>query len=275
MGQLILCNRNLAKNAYRLENADLNLYSLEELSYYLLQNTYQLEPDFMNGDFCRWVQEELKEEELATELQRDIKENRGIGVFVQRILMHTGYADRDEIQRVLEVIQELEHKSEAEKGKLRADRLMKKQRYTAAITEYKKILEREDLSSNPVLEGNILHNIGTAYVGLFLFDQAAEYYGAAYGKNNNQESLKDELYCLKLSGQDERERQCAMENHLGQEILNVYAKEMKEIINSAWEDEVSEKIRRMERESIEEAYEEAARKQIEKWKTDYERYSGL
>ena len=50
---------------------------------------------------------------------------------------------------------------------------------------------------------------------------------------------------------------------------------MQEIINSAWEDEVSEKIRRMERESIEEAYEEAARKQIEKWKTDYERYSGL
>ncbi|MFR8426526.1 MAG: hypothetical protein ACLVCH_01780 [Roseburia inulinivorans] len=45
------------------------------------------------------------------------------------------------------------------------------------------------MQKNPVLEGNIRHNLGTACAGLFLFDEAAANFLNAYRLNQNRESL--------------------------------------------------------------------------------------
>ena len=47
----------------------------------------------------------------------------------------------------------------------------------------------EECKKNPVLEGNIRHNLGTACAGLFLFDEAAANFLNAYRLNQNRESL--------------------------------------------------------------------------------------
>lgn len=275
MGQLILCNKSIAKKPYYLEHAAINVYSLEELSYYIIHNAYLTEPDFNKEEFCNWLRFELKEEKLAEDLKKCLWEKRSFCDFVKRILCYTQYAEKDEIQNALKIIDDMESKNEAERKKLRADRLMQKRRYTAAISEYKQIIENEKDKMDAALMGNILHNIGTAYVGMFLFAQAAEFYQKAYEKNNNPESLKEELYCLKLSGQDEKERARAKENHLGRDTLDLYAKDMQMIINRAIQDETSEKIYEWRGETIGEVYEENAMKLINNWKNDYEGYSGL
>lgn len=45
------------------------------------------------------------------------------------------------------------------------------------------------MQKNPVLEGNIRHNLGTACAELFLFDEAAANFLNAYRLNQNRESL--------------------------------------------------------------------------------------
>lgn len=275
MGQLILCNKGIAKTPYYLDNAAINIYSLEELSYYIIHNAYLIEPDFMKEEFCNWLRFELKEEKLAAELKKCLWEKRSFCEFTKKILFYMQYAKEDEIQNALKIIDGMESKNEAERKKLRADRLMQRRRYMAAISEYKQIIEMQGNTMDAVLIGNVFHNIGTAYVGMFLFAQAAEFYQKAYEKNNNPESLKEELYCLKLSGQDKEERARANQNHLGQDILDIYAKEMQMIMNHAVQNQISEKIYRWQRETIEEVYEENAMKLINEWKNDYEGYSGL
>lgn len=42
MGELILCRQSIAANPYFIEDGALNVYSLEELSYYIAHNVYLL-----------------------------------------------------------------------------------------------------------------------------------------------------------------------------------------------------------------------------------------
>ena len=41
MGQLLFCSHALAKKPYDIESASLNIYSLEEMRYYLMQNLWR------------------------------------------------------------------------------------------------------------------------------------------------------------------------------------------------------------------------------------------
>ena len=55
MGELILCKRPIAAIPYYLEGASINVYSLEELSYFLYHHTYQIPQDFMSVELCHWI----------------------------------------------------------------------------------------------------------------------------------------------------------------------------------------------------------------------------
>ena len=104
--------------------------------------------------------------------------------------MYCGYYDKKEILEILQVIAEMEEKSDFECNKIRADRLLEKGKYYSSIYEYKRILDSPDLAGqNAVLEGNVWHNLGTAYARLFLFEAAAKCYEKAYALNEDQVSL--------------------------------------------------------------------------------------
>ena len=60
MGELFICNEPIAALPYYIEGISWNVYSLEELCYYLENNTYLLENDFMNEELCTWIGKELK-----------------------------------------------------------------------------------------------------------------------------------------------------------------------------------------------------------------------
>ena len=74
MGQLLFCSHALAKKPYDIESASLNIYSLEEMSYYLIHNAEFVEMDFVGRTFCDWVRTEIKEEGLACKLEEALEQ---------------------------------------------------------------------------------------------------------------------------------------------------------------------------------------------------------
>lgn len=50
MGELILCSHPIAAMPYYIDNISLNVYSLEELCYYIENHLYLIEADFMSGN---------------------------------------------------------------------------------------------------------------------------------------------------------------------------------------------------------------------------------
>ena len=47
MNTVILCNGNYAKTPYYIEEEEVNLYSVEELCYYIYKNAFLLQDDFL------------------------------------------------------------------------------------------------------------------------------------------------------------------------------------------------------------------------------------
>lgn len=64
-----------------------------------------------------------------------------------------------QIAQIAQQIAELEHKSEYECSKIRADRYVTNGRYAAAIAAYRTLLANQ-AAENPILVGNVWHNLG-------------------------------------------------------------------------------------------------------------------
>ncbi|MBQ7677145.1 MAG: hypothetical protein IJT32_02810 [Lachnospiraceae bacterium] len=199
MGEMILCKRQIAATPFYLDELSMNVYSLEELSYYIFHNVYLLNADFMSVDLCNWIGRELGMKELSDGLLELVKENVPLHIFVGRLLHSCGYLTLGEVKDTLAIISVFENKSEAECKKIRADRLMEKNRLVDAIYEYESLIDGDDNIGDTLL-GDIRHNLGSAYAKLFFFTEAAESFEQAYRKNHRRVSLRSMLIAYYMAG---------------------------------------------------------------------------
>ena len=189
MGELFICNEPIAALPYYIEGISWNVYSLEELCYYVEHNTYLLEKDFMNEELCTWIGKEVKNLKLAERLRDIMRMDGRLSEFVLVLLVECGYCPKETIREIVRVVCDMEEKSDFECNKVRADRLMEKEKYLSSIYEYKRLLDSNEAGEqSKELIGNIWHNLGTAYARLFLFQEAMNCYEKAYALNGNPES---------------------------------------------------------------------------------------
>lgn len=200
MGELILCKQSIAANPFFLEDTSLNVYSLEELSYYIYNNVYLLNSDFISIELCNWVGRELGYRQLQQQLLNAKNENAPLHVLVGMLLTQIGYLSKTEIRQVLETVASFENKSGVECRKMRADRLMEKDKIVDAIFEYERLLDDHPTTKMPrEFEGDIWHNLGSAYARLFFFDEASKCFEQAYIRNHKAVSMRMMLASLRCN----------------------------------------------------------------------------
>ncbi|MCF0131312.1 MAG: hypothetical protein HUJ71_06265 [Pseudobutyrivibrio sp.] len=198
MATLIYCKQQVATTPYFIEEVSLNVYSLEELSYYMLNNVYLLNNTFMSVELCNWIGRELKLNKLATELLDLIQNNAPLHIFAGKILSSSGYASKKEIKDLLSVIATFEYKSEAECKKIRGDRLMDKGRLVDAVLLYETLVSTDTAKTlSKETLGDVYHNLGCAYAKLFFFDVAMNCFDEAYKRNQKKNSLLCMLYAAR------------------------------------------------------------------------------
>lgn len=191
MGELLLCKEKPAKTPYYMEGIGWNIYTLEELCFYVEHNIYLLEHDFMTVELCLWIAEEIKNTKLAEKLYSVIQKRGLLYEFVFVLLTECAYSPKDVISQVTAVIREMEKKTDFEKNKMRADRLLEQEKYLSSIHEYRMLLAGDDIfKQSDEIVGSIWHNLGTAYVRMFLFAEGMHCYETAYQRNQNEISLK-------------------------------------------------------------------------------------
>lgn len=205
MGELILCKQSIAANPFFLEDTSLNVYSLEELSYYIYNNVYLLNSDFISVELCNWIGRELGYRQLQQQLLDSKKDNAPLHVLVGMILTQIGYLSKSEIRQVLQTISSFENKSGMECRKMRADRLMEKDKIVDAIFEYEHLLDQHSGGKMPrEFEGDIWHNLGSAYARLFFFDEASQCFEQAYMRNHKAASMRLMLASLRCNRNQEQ-----------------------------------------------------------------------
>lgn len=268
MGDLLLCSGPIAALPYYVEGIAMNVYSIEELGYYIANNTYLLEKNFMNAELCTWIASEVNNQELSDTLKEIMERNGSLSEFVFAILKESGYCSNQEMIDIIQILKEMDEKSDFERNKIRADRFMEKEKYLKSIYEYKQLLamDREDVS--PALKGDIWHNLGFAYAKMFLFHEAAKCFEKAYRFNENPESMKEHFFAVYCMNDTERFdgliRGYGLDDMKLQEIKNeIHLRVGEKSFVPEWMNQQMEK----------EDYRKKTQEVILEWKEDYRRIS--
>ena len=152
MGRIILCQPRQAVIPYRFTNTKVEVYSYEELCFYIYNNVALLNPEQFQGKLVQWTKTEL--EKLAAEAS--------LTELLVTILSAGSYYETAEIQQFRDKQELVALLPEEEKLKLKADSFLMYKRLLKAISLYNTILRREDQIEDRRFLGDVYHNKGVA-----------------------------------------------------------------------------------------------------------------
>lgn len=97
MSGLILCSRK-ADVPYRIADADLNIYSIEEFAYYLYNNAYFVDDGFFNEGLCDYIENNLNLPKVAQKLMYAMGQRMNFAELVMIIIKSSRYYSETEIK---------------------------------------------------------------------------------------------------------------------------------------------------------------------------------
>lgn len=194
-----LCQVKRARHPYFIESISTNIFTIEELCFYLQKNIYLLDQTIINEQLLDWIRDELGLVRLYRKLYEQLEKNEGIGNFILPIFKEIGYLSHDEFRELQEKIKEVEIQPDDLRRKLKADYLVEYRMYNNAVQEYSKILK----DRGPGELGNqfyaaVLSNMASAYARLFLFEEAAGCLWESYETVRSNETYRRYLAVLSL-----------------------------------------------------------------------------
>ena len=229
MSGYILCQTRRAERPYFIENISMNIYSLEELCYYLYHNLYLIDRSILNEGLCNWIQEELELPVLAEKLRPKMGKFASAEDLVYPVFKEINYLTYEELKVLNIRLQKLDEEAPAMREKRKGDALMENEMYVHAIQVYQKLLDRKDLEE--IREGlteSIYHNLGCAYIYLFQMDKALECFRHAYEESHSAEAMEVYLIAYSLCRNEDEYKKMAETLGAGEEILNNIQKRKKE-----------------------------------------------
>ena len=255
MGKVYLCQGRLAKNPLFISQLGIQLYSAEELCYFLVHYLNMIETSFFESEqLYHFLSEELEMEELVSKLKR-LSPKTQLAQMILTTVQECNYLSYVELSKFKDGLNLKSQAKPWEVMKSRADFLASEGRYYHAIGLYDSILLEhleEEVTSDFI--GRIYFNKAMAYWQLFEFENAIRQMESACRLLKNTQAMKN-LYFLHLQNPD---------ISVDIQLLNNISNESKKIWASEWkqkEQEVEEVVAQMN-------FTEPS-KFLEEWKEEY------
>lgn len=196
MSGLLLCGKR-SINPYLIKESGINIYSIEELCYYIYNNTYMIGREFFCEELAEYVKAELELPSLAQKLKYGIDHNVELLTMVTDILSASNYYSAEERENIINTLNALSSKSKSERMKARADMLLERKKYISAANAYKDILNVKDEVYSTEFVATVWNNIGITYIKQFLFEDACKCFKTACDINR-QEDYFDNMVCAAI-----------------------------------------------------------------------------
>ena len=272
--EMYMCLGALSTTPYFLSGLGVNIYSMDELCYYLCVNAYILDNDLIDVRLCDFLRDNLEMPELSNKLRKMIKEGRTLGEMVTTILVDTKYCNEEEITKIKQILVDNASLSFAAKRKVRGDNLLCANKYPRAIEEYQYVLSVLNKEEEPELYSSILHNVGCAHSMMFLLDKAGEYFKKAYDTDQSRDSLIMYLICLRLSAKKEEYDRIVVKNgydeRIALEALRLLTSAREAAIDTPYGDAMKEILALHDSGRISEFY-RVLDNTLDNWKLEYRR----
>ncbi len=198
-----ICVGNYSEIPYYVKGLDAPVYCIEELCFCLKENAFLLDTSVMDGKLVQWIERECGLRELASELDKMVRKQGSLSSFVTLIQEYVGLYDEEQIEELNQLLKKGAGLSNLEKRKSQVDYLVRKRKYTLALEGYEELLGQLKAADAggaepPAVRSAILHNMGVAYVGLMLYEQAAAVFEGAYAESGSPLDLKALLAVKRL-----------------------------------------------------------------------------
>lgn len=270
MSEYILCQTKRAATPYYIENISLNIYSIEELCYYLYNNLYLIDDTIMNEGLCSWIETELQLPNLALKLRRYIGRSAGLEDFLYPVFKEINYLTYDELKDLNNRLSLMREEPEAQRRKAKSDSMIENGMYVNAIRDYQKLCsEIEEQNRRSVEAGTgpgkdaallpgLYHNLGCAYAHLFQMENALEGFYKAWDLDRKENRLITYLLAF-------REVRTPLE----------YESRLSELsVNSTVRMEIKEKLEQFSRKPQREVYSQHVDEIIREITSEYHRSTG-
>ena len=103
MAMYQLCRAKAAKHPFYIESIDINIYTIEELCFYLWKNVSLLDESILNEKLCDWLEGELGMQRLAFHLREKLKDAESIAELVLPVFREVRYLNAAEMYAVRSV----------------------------------------------------------------------------------------------------------------------------------------------------------------------------
>lgn len=227
MGGLLLCGKQAEKPFY-IESAELNVYSIEELSYYLYHNVFMVGREFFNDDLINFLSEQLNMKSLAGKVKYLIDHRGTFPELMMLVVKSASYYKEEELEELEDMLQLIGTKTVIERLKVRGDIYMQSRKYGQAMKVYREILTMpRDRNLTNTFYGKVYYNIGTVFARKMQYKEALEYFRKAYELYPVEEVLKG-IVKVDLLWENEKELvHDTMEYGITDELLDMAGGDLK------------------------------------------------
>ena len=227
MGSFILCQTQKAERPFYIETIAVNIYSLEELCYFLYHNLYLIDRTIINDELCVWIREELKLAQLAAKLKPKVGKFASAEDILYPIFKEINYLTYEELKELNRRLKKMDEETISERQKKKGDSLVENGMYVSAIRVYQKVLASETEENEPAgFSACVYHNLGCAYSYLFQMEKAVECFEKAYQAAPNEETLKTYLLAYRSVRTPIEYESRLEELSVGEETKNAVAREL-------------------------------------------------
>ena len=196
MARVILCDTPIAKTSYIFPNTKIEVFSYEELCYYVYNNIALISEEHIDKKLFTWIEKEIDMPELALKL-RVVKEKESTDLtdLLTTILTHKEFYTIPEVKDFILQVERMKGLTPPQFRKKQADGFLRYRKYVKAASIYDEIIAQHKDMKNDNLLGAIYHNRGVALANNFELEEAVKSYQKAYELRKDKQSV---YQCLLL-----------------------------------------------------------------------------
>ena len=204
-----LCTGKRAEHPFFIESIGIRIYTIEELCWFLHNNLYLIDRSVTSVELASWIRDELGLKTLARKLMDAVERpDRDASYFIVPIFQEIGYLSPEEMRRLREELTRVQVQPEDQRAKNRADYLVSGGRSAAAITAYRKILDKKTEGNlGAAFYASVWNNLGCAYAQQFRFRDAADAFLKGWKLVQTRELMRRYVSTLPLFMSDEEYRE--------------------------------------------------------------------
>lgn len=258
---LLLCTRR-AEHPFYYEKLDVNLWSIQELSYVIYRYPVILPADMVDRKLTAWLRDELHMGILAARLEQYMntaEDGDSEEKLLLMILRESNYYTQQEIASFEAEHRRLRHIDRNQFYELLGDAYFRMGRYGRAIEAYTESLHFQD-------DIHVKMKLGNAYVTVMQYRRAAEAYEQVFVETNATEPLRKLYFISRLEPSVQTIEKYT--NHIEAEMLADWEKQYDNVLTEA---EDSEHVRKVEEiyQKDRDAFRKEAKLLLTKWKREY------